>query len=419
LCAWTPTGLAAVGIAAFLLGSLFAFGTRHQDRFGLRRAARCALGGSLVLVPVFAGTARSAAWAFDIHPFSPTAKFFQVCPRPDGKFVALEVEQDWDPRFDWAPWDRPKQGTETRHRQEWDLRFDWARWDRPKEGTETRHRFEVWILDVRAGTVREIDQRFRMLLHSNAPVWDERGRLVALSTPAAFGMGSFALEHIDPERAEILDSLAVDLGDVLGTWYSRGDGAITARASGATCKVSQKDALLKPSATPGIVFSAENGCLVRRDIESGATTTLCVLREPCEHRMLLESPDRRWFILLEFQGKGPTTQRLFDACDGRLVKEFEPDSGWAGWSTIPGRICMVCDRGCEWSVLGEDDSRTPMPARGFDWKDLGLERPLAADLHGLGIQELGLDRMLFVGGQRIGCMKNDGSERQVLYEARP
>jgi hypothetical protein len=396
LCAWTPTGLAAVGIAAFLLGSLFAFGTRHQDHFGLRRAARCALGGSLVLVPVFAGTPRSAAWAFDILPFSPTAKFFQVCPRPDGKFVALEVGQEWDPRFDWAPWDRPK------------------------EGMETRHRIEVWILDVRAGTVREIDRRFRMLLHSNAPVWDERGRLVALSTPAPFGMGSFALEHIDPERAEILGSRAVDLGDVLGTWYRRGyDGAITAKASGATCKVSQKDALLKPSATPGIVFSAESGCLVRRDVESGATTTLCVLREPCEHRMLLESPDRRWFILLEFQGKGPTMQRLLDACDGRLVKEFEPGNDWMGWSTIPGRICMVCDRGCEWSVLGEDGSRTPMPARGFDWEGLGLERPAAADLHGLGgIQELGLDRMLFVLGQRIGCMTLDGTERRVLYEAK-
>lgn len=393
LCAWTPTGLAAAGIPAFLLGSLFAFGTRHEDRFGMRRAARCALGTGLVLVPVFAGTARSAAWAFDIVPFSRTAHFFQVCPRPDGQFVALEVGQEWDPRHDWATWDRPK------------------------KGMETRHRLEVWILDVRTGAVREIDQRFRMLLHVNGPIWDERGRLVALSSSAAFGTRSFALEHIDPERAEVLDSREVDLGDVLGMWYWRGDGTITAKASGAAWKSSKKDALLTPSAAPGIVFSAENGCLVRRDLETGETTTLCVLREPCDHRMLLESPDRRWCMLLETQWKGPTVQRLLDACDGRLVKEFKPGSGWAGWSTVPGRICMLCEQGCEWSMLGEDGSLTPMPARGFDWEDLGLERPAASDLHGLGIQELGLDRLLFVLGQELGCMKLDGSERRVLYAA--
>lgn len=393
LCAWTPTGLAAVGIAAFLLGSLFAFGTRREDRFGLRRAARCALGTGLVLVPVFAGTARSAAWAFDIVPFSRTAHFFQVHPRPDGRFVALEVEQEWDPRFDWASW-------------------DW-----PKKGMETRHRLEVWILDVRSGTVREIDQRFRMLLHANGPIWDERGRLVALSSSAAFGSGSFALEHIDPERAEILNSREVDLGDVLDTWYRRGAGVITVKSSGSAWKASKQDALLTPSATPGIVFSAENGSLVRRDIGTGATTTLCVLREPCEHRMLLESPNRRWFMLLETQGRGSAFQRLFDACDGRLVLEFGPGTGWAGWSTIPGRICTVCENGCEWSMLGEDGSRTPIPARGFDGEDLGLERPAVDELHGLGIQELGPERMLFVLGQDIGCTNLDGSERRMLYAA--
>jgi len=109
------------------------------------------------------------------------------------------------------------------------------------------------------------------------------------------------------------------------------------------------------------------------------------------------SPDGR---LLYIQS-APDDRRLIDACDGHLVRRFDMQTGWCGWSGIPGRLCIVWHLGDVFSALNEDGSETPLP--GFE----------------SGCHEFGPDRLLRYDEQHIECMKLDGSEREVLYQARP
>lgn len=374
LCSWTPAGLSILGVPAFLLGSLFAFRVRRADALGLRRAARACAGAAIVLVPAFAGTARSSAWAFDIVPFSRTAEICSTSPSPDGRFLAVQAEQEWDPSSEWTPAPRPQ------------------------HGFSRRMRWEVWILDRTTGRWSEIDGRFRMFFGPGT--WDARGRLLTLSTDGAFGRGDFSLEHIDPASGAIANSRVLALDEVLASWYwrdtTRDERVLTWKAKGLGVRV-PKSALLVPSPQPGIVFHEQDGFLVRHELDPDCTTRLAALGRPNEFRVLAPSPDGSLLFLYESQDD----RCLLDACTGEVVRRFDAHEAPAGWSNLPGRIYWVLREDLGYCALNEDGSLTPLPAFDPSW------------------QELGPDHLFHRDPQRIECMKLDGSERQVLYQARP
>jgi hypothetical protein len=150
------------------------------------------------------------------------------------------------------------------------------------------------------------------------------------------------------------------------------------------------------------VFHEEHGFVVRHELDPECTTRLVALgvpplEVPEPFHLVLPSPDGR----LLYVQSAPDDRRLIDACDGHLVLRFDMQSGWCGWSEVPGRLCIVSHLGESFSALNEDGSETPLP--GFD----------------ISCHEFGPDRLLCYDEQHIECMKLDGSEREVLYQARP
>ena len=384
LCSWTPAAFSVLACGALLLGSLLAFRVRRVDGAWMRRAAAVALGTSIVLVPALAETAREQAWAFDIELFSPRATISEVVPSPDGRFAAIEVEQEWKARDNWSA--VICTGSDT--------------------GEQTRR--EVWILDRSTGKCSEIDGRFRWLLGS---AWDESGRLVASSSSGTFGCRSFFRDHIDPLTATVVESREVNPARELHPWYwkqTAGTDCVL-RWKSAVLRV-PKDSLLVPSPQPGVVFQEQDGFLVRHELAPDSTTRLLALGSSGELRFLAPSPDGALLWVNPPHG----ARRIIDACTGELVHEFQGRDCYAGWSQVPGRICLVWT-GEEYSALNEDGSQTPMPARGWGWEQLGLDRPAERG----GVIEWGPDRLVAWFPDRIECMNIDGSERQVLYQTRP
>ncbi len=374
LCSWTPQGFAGVGIAACLLGSLLAFRVRRIDRFGVRRAAAGAIGLGIVLVPVFAGTARSSAWALDITPYSRTAKITFAIPSPDGRFIAIQAEQDWDPSSNWL------------------------RGPEPKPGFASRWRREVWILDRSTGALNQIDERYRFFKNGE-PAWDEHGLLSTISTAGAFGGRDSAVERIDPRSGRVVSARDEDISKAVLPWW-RNESAgkdFVLRWPAKNLEVrARENMLLRATSEPGVVFHDQDGFLVRHQLDSDCVTRLVALQGPSEQRFLILSEDGRLLYLTQGLEKW-----ILDACDGRIIREFDHDSGWCGWSAIPGRVCIVWHSGDTFTALNEDGTETPLP--GFE----------------SGNREVGPDHILRCEPQRLECMKLDGSEREVLYEARP
>jgi len=374
LCSWTPQGFAGVGIAACLLGSLLAFRVRRIDRFGLRRAAAGAIGLGIVLVPVFAGTARSSAWALDITPFSRTAKITFAIPSPDGRFIAIQAEQDWDPSSDWG----------IKHES--------------KPGFAGRWRREVWILDRSTGALSQIDERYRFM--NSAPAWDEHGLLTTISTAGAFGGRDCAVERIDPRSGKVVSAHEEDISEAVLPWWRKESVGkdIVLRWPAKNLEVHAKENWsLRASSEVGVVFHEQDGFLVRHELDPDCVTRLAAVGEPHELRLLQMSPNAKYLYQYEMRGE----KRVIDTCTGRILQEFDGWTGFMGWSDVPGRICLVWHAGDTFSALNEDGSETPLP--GFE----------------LGCRELGPDHILRYQAQRIECMQLDGSEREVLYEARP
>ncbi len=374
LNSWYPAELLLFITLGLLLGSWLAFRVRRPHALVLRRAGAAALGSSALLLPAIAGTAWKHSWALDIVPFSASARIFQVAASPDGRFLAVQAEQTWTPRCDWFPVSRKPPGNHDRVRR------------------------EVWILDRSTGAWNEIDGRFRML--AGWAAWDERSRLETISMPDEFGESEYLLEHIDPTTSTIEVSHPESFSRALGSWCTRFSEKSTHvlrwTERGIEVRV-PKDDLLVPSTEPGIAFLEEDGFLVRRDLASGGTTRLVPLAGPSGFRFLRVSSNGARLDVNTSLGES----QLIDACDGRELHRFTPGSGWCGWSSVPGRICLVWGAGDAFSVLNEDGSLTPLP--GFAG----------------GCQELGSDRILRHDEQHIECMKLDGSDRQLLYEARP
>lgn len=118
LCSWTPATLSVLLCGAFLLGSFFAHRVRRSDVLGLRRASAVALGAALVLVPAVASTAPSALKACDIVPFGSRVEIAWVAPSPDGRYLALQVQQTWRPRDNWIVLSGSRTGHGVRVRSE-------------------------------------------------------------------------------------------------------------------------------------------------------------------------------------------------------------------------------------------------------------------------------------------------------------
>ncbi|MBK7644889.1 MAG: hypothetical protein IPJ19_17915 [Planctomycetes bacterium] len=382
---WRPAELASLATFALLVGGLLAFCVRRRDPFGLRRAAGAVFGVGIVLVPAFAASARESAWALDIVPFSPRAEIWRAEPSPDGRYVAVQAEQTWTPREDWLP----LSGKDS--------------------GTRCRVRHEVWLLDRETGRWSEIDDRDRRL--ADSPVWDAGGRLATISMPGTFGDGEWLFEHIDPRTLAIQASHPADLSEALGHWCEKtqdGDDWVLRWRSRHIDLQLSKDAIVAISPEVGIVFHEQDGSLVRHELATGGITKLAVLGGRKVFRSLMVSPDGSLLYL-------PNERKFVDACDGHMVRQLDSSSAWMGWSRIPGRICTLWHLGDEFTALNEDGSETPMPARGFDDHHLGLDAPAPIG----GSAELGRGRFLLWDQQRIECMKLDGSEREVLYQARP
>ena len=370
LNSWHPAELACMATIAFLLGSLLAFRSRRAGALGLRRAGTATFGASVVIGPTLAAPTLNSSWAFDIVPFSPEAKVQLIAPSPDARFLAVSVEQVWTPRYDWLP----VTGRLT--------------------GSRCRTRREVWILDCATHGWNEIDGRFRMLAD---PPWDSRGRLTTVSIPGGFGDGDWRLEHIDPSTREVTEERPASVDDSIGPWYSRVEEpqgtVIRWRAMRTSIRLPAIN-LIGLSPEPGVVFHDEDGQLVRHTLAPEGFTRLALLVQPRRFHFLTVSPDGSMLYLHD-------ERRILDACDGRIIREFDRDSGWCGWSEIPGRLGIVWHMGDSFSALNEDGSETPLP--GFDGS----------------CHEFGPDRLLRYDEQHIECMKLDGSEREVLYEARP
>jgi hypothetical protein len=245
--------------------------------------------------------------------------------------------------------------------------------------------------------LNQIDERYRFM--NSAPAWDEAGLLTTISTAEAFGGRHCSVERIDPHSGKVVSAHEEDIsGAVLGWWRKESVGKdIVLRWPAKNLEVRAKDNwLLRASIEPGVVFHEQDGFLVRHELEPDGVTRLIALQDSSEMRFLILSDDGRLLYLTQGQKKS-----ILDACDGRLIHEFDHYSGWCGWSPIPGRVCVVHHSGETFSALKEDGSEIPLP--GFE----------------SGSREVGPDHILRCEPQRIECMKLDGSERTVLYEARP
>ena len=362
---WRPAELAGVAAIAFTLGSLFAFRVRRADRFGLRRASGVLLGAGMVLGPAFGATLRHAAWAFDIERGSEHAEIARADPSPDGRFIAVEVEQSWTARQEWLT----LVGTQT--------------------GSRCRRRCEVWILDCESGAWNEIDDRFRMLVES--PAWDPSGKLRTLSLSGTFGEECERIESIDPRTREVRSETPRDWSECLGHWCSEDDTVdgivLTWRSKGIRLRL-PKDTRYKCARRPGLIFHEQDGFIVRHELEPDCTTRL------------LAAPHSMWMLTPDDTLLNDLTQNiLVDTCDGHVVRTFDPLSRYYRRSNVPGRICWIWHAGPTFTSLAEDGSETPLPIDDLSW------------------QEFGPDKLLFRSHDRIECMKLDGTERRTLYEA--
>lgn len=380
LASWTPTGIAVLLCTAFLLASLLARRVRRPDVKGWRRPAGALLGVGLVLGPAFANSMRLGQWAFDIVPFSRSAEVRFASPSPDGRYIAMQMSQVWTPRRDWLP----LTGSRT--------------------GTNCRNRFEVWILDSRTGEVREIDERFRAL-PMNDP-WDSQGRLVTVSTPGAFGDGDCTAERIDPATVKVVashpesESDSQDYRYGFDRWLERtSDGDLRVYSwRGKHLEVRlPSDIFPKASPEPGVLFYSRDRALVRYDFEGDSTRTLVGPFDSDDPGFSI-SPDGRFVQLRDSLGT-----HVLDAREGAVIKALPKQSSFE-WSRVPGRIGYVySSRSGAWfrEMLLEDGSSKELPALG-DWR----------------AREFGDDHMLAVHNSNIECVKLDGTERRVLYEAK-
>ncbi len=380
LASWTPVGIGALLCTAFLLGSLLARGVRRPDVLGWRRPAGAMLGVGLVLGPAFANSMRLGQWAFDIVPFSRSAEVKSVWPSPDGRYIAMQMTQNWAPRRDWLP----LTGSRT--------------------GTNGRTRFEVWILDSQTGEVQEVDERFRAFPMDDP--WDAQGRLATVSTTGAFGDGECTAERIDPATATVVashpesESDSQDYRYGFDRWLERtsdGDQRVySLRGTRLELRL-PPDVVPKPSPEPGVLFYSRDRALVRYEFEGRSSRTLAESLSSNDSSFEV-SPDGRY---LQLRNHGRTT--VLDSKLGLLVAELPRESGFQ-WSRIPGRIGYVCS------------SRS-----GAWFREMLLEDGAWKELPGLGdrrAREFGDDHMLAVHNSNVECVKLDGTERHVLYGAK-
>ncbi len=372
--------LSAVVCTAALLAAVLAFRVRRPDALGLRRAAGAAIGAGVVLVPLVAGSARNAAWAFDILPFSRTAEIEYVSPSPDGKYLALEVRQMWTPRDNWFP----LTGSRT--------------------GNGCRVRKEVWILDRATKVLREIDDRFRAF-PMDVP-WDSDGHLVTVSTPGAFGDGDYLAERVDVGTGQVISSHPETEQDSLGycrglaTWCTE-----TRRREGRVLRWEEKGVelclpsgvLYSPSPQPGVVFHEDHGYLVRHELDPDSTTRLAELPDPNRSFQRI-SPDGRYLLLVR-----GVLKCILDARDGRVVYECNRSIGIVEWSRVPGRLGIFCNGPDSWCALDEDGTLTTLPVNAGYCQELDGEHLITFGCY----------------ATRIECVRRDGSQRETLYEARP
>jgi len=368
LCSLTPAELSALACCAFLIGSFFAFCVRRPDVFGFRRATGAATGIGIVVVPIVAFLAHALARAFDMRPFSRTAEIERISPSPDGRFLAVQAAQYWVPRDNWI--------------------------DLSEEGSRTgqRVRREVWIFDCVTRAWQKFDDRFRSIIE-----WNSDGTLHTTSSAGYFGADKVLVERIDPLTDGVVSSHPDDGSESLGHWYQRrivgNDTVLRWISTGRELRL-PRSALMRPATQPGVVFHEQDGSLVRHELQSDSTTKLAELGAAHDSSVRV-SPDGRHVYLVN-----GSTRRVLDARDGSLVHDCA-GSGLADWSRVPGRIGLFCAGRMEWTMLMEDGSLTTLPT------------------HALRCQELGPDHLLAYDQQRIECMKLDGTDRQVLYEARP
>ena len=380
LSSWTPGALALLVCAAFLLGSLLAYRVKRLDPLGWRRAGGTLLGVVLVLGPVFANSVRLGEWAFDIVPFSRLVEIEFAFPSPDGRHVALQVRQIWYPKRDWLP----LTGSRT--------------------GANCRARSEIWILDPHSRDVREIDERFRRV-PCDQP-WDAEGRLATVSTPGAFGDGDYTAERIDPASAKVVEAHQEsetdhqDYSYGLDRWLERrSDGeqrVYTWRGTKLELRL-PRDIRPIVSPEPGVLFYESGNAWVRYEFESGTTRTL-VAPLDSKDPFFRVSPDGRYLRQL-----AAGALRVIEARDGHLIWELQREAATFTWSQVPGRIGYV--QSPRWGeslmALLEDGSLKPMP-RVSGWR----------------MSEMGPDWILEAHQGSVECVRVDGTERRVLYEAK-
>lgn len=381
LASWTPAALALLVCAAFLLGSLFVYRVRRLDPVGWRRAGGALLGVVLVLGPAFANSVRLGMWAFDVVPFSRSVEVEFAFPSPDGRYVAMQVRQTWNPKRDWLPLTGSRAGMNCRVRN------------------------EIWILDPQTGEVREIDDRFRRV-PCDQP-WDAGGRLATVSTPGAFGDGDYTAERIDPATAKIVashpesESDSEDYGYGLARWLERKfDGTqwvYSWRGTKLELRL-PRDTRPIPSPEPGVLFYDSGNAWVRYEFEGNLTRTLVVPLD-CKDPIFRVSPDGRF--LGQYTARGT---QVIDAHDGHVLFEMQKGVVFSDWSHVPGRVgYLYYGRAGTYSVqaLLEDGSLKPLPG-------VGCGR----------MCDLGPDRLLQCHTGSVESVRLDGSERRVLYAAR-
>jgi hypothetical protein len=150
---------------------------------------------------------------------------------------------------------------------------------------------------------------------------------------------------------------------------------------------------------PGVVFHSEDGYLVRHEFEPEKVTRLLESKRRTWSDVRI-STDGRFLQVLGGGDQSIQAPMIVRSTDGLVVHEFRQDV-WVEWSETPGRICIFRQKRLDWFALAEDGTVAPLPARSDRCSELGPDHILAFDYH------------------RVECMKLDGSERQVLYEARP
>ncbi len=367
LNSWTRTAFATIACAALLFGSFLAFRVRREDPSGWRRAASVAVGLGLVFVPLFAGTASACSWALDILPFSKRAEIERVAPSPDGRFLAVQVRQDWKPRDAWIDFEHFNEGL--------------------------RQRREVWLFDRENRKWNTIDGLCRKLARDEF-VWDEAGKLHTCSDAGAFGYYYRSEECIDPATLEVQTLIPV-LAKAERTWCSRRSASNDTvlwswRGHDSSLRLPAR-AVCVASPQPGVWFHEQDGFLVRHELDPETTTRLAPL-QPSARCSVEVSPAGRYLWLVDGRDGA-----ILDACDGTRLQELGADLRFDGWSNVRGRIARLRAHGV-WLALEEDGqlARVPAPA--------------------LNQRALGRDALVRFEPQHIEITSLDGRERETIYE---